>query len=294
MPLAPGVAELVALEDQVDSALEVRDETRLPIIGRGEITIALGWPATDPQYVCKRTPPFTPEEFSRYQNLVHEYVEELRASGQAVVESQVVGIERGDTVVGYVVQPMLDSDTLGNKVLASAEPNPEHPFLAAVADAAACATQTRSIDAQVTNFAWDGETLTLVDVGTPFLWDSTGDLRFEIEPFARMLPAITRRLAVRELTKVVARWNNPRIVAVDVVSNLLREGLNEWTEPMLIALNRRLELDSPITLAEADAHYQEDLKIFPTLVKLQGVERWWQEKIRRQTYQWFVWSTFDD
>ena len=114
-----------------------------------------------------------------------------------------------------------------------------------------------------------------------------------MEPYAQMLPAPVRALAIRELTKTVNRWRDPRIVAIDVVANLLREGLPTWTDPLLVALNRRLDLDEPITLADAQAHYDEDLKIFPTLVRLQGVERWWREKVRRQRYEWFIWSTFD-
>jgi len=290
----PGVAELQAIEDTVIAALEVRDETRLDVIGRGEMTLALGWPTADPRHVCKRTPPFAADEFRQYQSLVHEYVDTLRTSGQAVVDTEVIGIETSVGTVAYLVQPLLDPATLGNNVLLRAEPDPDHPFLVAVADAAAKATATCSIDAQVTNFAWDGETLTLIDVGTPFLWSTNGDLRLEIAPFARMLPAPTRGLAVRELTKVVERWNNPRVVAIDVVSNLLREGLNDWTDPMLVALNRRLNLDDPITMQDARDHYEEDLKIFPTLVRLQRVERWWREKVRKETYQWFIWSTFDD
>ena len=256
--------------------------------------MALGWPADNPEFVCKRTPPMSHAEFNRYQSLVHEYVDQLRALGQAVVDTEVVGIDHRGTVVGYLVQPMFDTKTLGENVLKAAEPSPDHPFLVAVADATARATSTCSLDAQVTNFAWDGETLTLVDVGSPFLWTDSGELRFELKPFAQMLPAPTRALAVREITKVVARWNDPRIVAVDVVSNLLREGLDEWIDPTLTALNRRLELDEPITLAEAQELYEEDQKVFPTLVKLQGIERWWQEKVRKRTYQFFIWSTFEN
>lgn len=81
-----------------------------------------------------------------------------------------------------------------------------------------------SIDAQVTSFSWDGSGLTLVDVGTPFLWDENGKLRFDMKPFIRMLPAPTRRLAARELTKLVTRWNDPRRVGIDIVANLYREG----------------------------------------------------------------------
>jgi len=183
--------------------------------------------------------------------------------------------------------------TLANNVLAAAEPNPDHPLLTAVADVVAEASPTCSVDAQVANFAWDGEKLTLVDVGTPFLWNENGDLQFDMKPFTGMVPAPVRGLAVRELTKALNRWSDPRIVAIDVVANLLRENLTTWTDPMLTALNRRLDFDEPITLAEAQGHYDEDRKIFPTLVKLQRVERWWQETIRRKTYPWFIWSTFD-
>lgn len=288
----PGVAELAALEAEIAAALEAKDESQLPIIGRGEITMAVGWPAEAPRYVCKRTLPSSTAEFNRYQSLVHEYVDQVRALGQAVVDTSVVGVERDNDIVAYIVQPLLDTSTLGNRVLAEAEPDPDHPLLMAIADAVGRTTSTCSVDCQVTNFVWDGEQLTLLDVGTPFLWTENGELRLEIKPFTRILPSVLRGLAVRELTKTVDRWSSPRTVAIDVVANLLREGLSEWTDPTLTALNRRLNFDEPITLAEAQAHYDEDLKVFPMLVRLQRVERWWREKVRRQTYESFIWSTF--
>lgn len=95
----PGLAELTALEEQVTAALEAQDESLLTIIGRGEMTIALGWPTDDPHWVCKRTPPCGSEAFERYKSLVYDYVDQLRASGQAVVDTEVIGLERGDAVV---------------------------------------------------------------------------------------------------------------------------------------------------------------------------------------------------
>lgn len=88
-----------------------------------------------------------------------------------------------------------------------------------------------------------------------------------------------------------SRWNEPRRVGLDIVANLYREGLDDWIDPTVIALN--CEFDEPITAMEARGLFEEDLKLWPTLKKLQAVERSWQTSVRRRTYQWFIKSTFD-
>jgi hypothetical protein len=286
-------AELATLELAVSRALRARDDAALNVIGRGEITVALGWPTEAPRFVCKRITPFTESEFDRYARLVEEYVDLARAGGLHVVDTAVMATEHLRGVVGYVVQPLLEPGTLGDRVLAAAVPDPDHPFVAALAESLDLVGPTFSIDAQVTNFSWDGANATLIDVGTPFLWTDEGRLRFDMRPFARMIPAPARGLAVRELTKTIDRWSAPRGVAVDIVANLVREGLTDWVDPMLTALNRRLDPEHPITTEEAQRHYQADLKTFPRLARLQAVERWWQETVRRRHYEWFVWTMYD-
>ncbi len=286
-------AELAALEAAVADALRARDDSTLHVVGRGEITIALGWPFDEPRFACKRITPFTDDEFRRYASLVDEYVDRVRACGLAIPDTTVMATEHPRGVVGYVVQPMLEPSSFGNQVLAAAEPDPDHPFLAAVADALGVVDPTFSIDAQVTNFSWDGATATLVDVGTPFLWTPDGRLRFDMRPFAKMIPAPARRSAMRELTATIDRWSQPRGVAVDIVANLIREGLTAWVDPMLTALNRRIDLDRPITAREAQRHYEDDVATFPRLKRLQAVERWWQETVRRRPYEWFIWTLYD-
>ncbi len=288
----PTTDELEALEQVVVAALESRDDSTLNVLGYGEVSVALGWPIEEPTFVCKRTPPFTRTQFAEYQGLIEEYVAGVQASGLAVVDTKVVPISRGDDVISYLVQPKLASTSLGDNVLQSAEPDPEHPFLEALAGALDVVSPTLSIDAQVTNFSWDGSRLTLIDVGTPFMWDETGELRFEMKPFARMLPAPTRLLATRELTKLVTRWNDPRRVAVDVVANLYRANLPEWVDATVTAMNGALGRDS-ISAKEARELFEEDLKIWPFLKKLQAAERWWQTTVRRQPYDWFIYSSYD-
>lgn len=280
------------LEAVVVDALKAGDDSTLNVLGYGEVSVALGWPIEAPRFVCKRTPPFTQAQFTSYRDLVTEYIAGVHERGLDVVDTTVVALDRGDQVISYLVQPMLDAGSLGHNVLKAAEPDPDHPFLAALADALAIVAPDLSIDAQVTNFSWDGSRLTLVDVGTPFLWDEAGRLRFDMTPFLRMLPAPTRPLARRELTKLVTRWNDPRRVGIDIVANLYREGIPEWVDATVVALNRRLD-GEPITAEEAREFYEEDVKIWPLLKRLQALERWWQKSVRRKPYDWFIYSSFD-
>lgn len=286
------IAELHQLDDLVVDALASRDDSLLNILGYGEIAVALGWPIDEPRFACKRTPPFTQAQFTNYRDLVTEYIARLQTRGLTVVDTAIVPLERGERVVSYLIQPMLDSASLGHNVLKAADPDPDSPFLCALASTLGIVSADLSIDAQVTNFSWDGSRLTLVDVGTPFLWDDAGRLRLDMSPFVRMLPAPTRALVTRELTKLVTRWNDPRRVGIDIVANLYREGIPEWVDPAVVALNRYLDGD-PITAEEARKFYDEDAKIWPFLKKLQALERWWQTSIRHQSYDWFIYSSFE-
>lgn len=288
----PTEAELRELEVVVVDALKARDDATLNVLGHGEISVALGWPIDAPRFVCKRTPPFTKTEFDRYRDLVTEYISDLEARGLDVVDTTIVPLDRGEQVISYLVQPLLDSASLGHNVLKNAGPDPDHPFLAALADVLEIVTPRISVDAQVTNFAWDGSRLTLIDVGTPFLWDEAGNLRIEMTPFIGMFPAPTRPLVSRELTKLASRWNDPRRVGIDIVANLYREGLPEWVDATVTALNRQL-VGEPITAAEAREFHEEDAKIWPLLKRLQRTERWWQTSVRRRPYEWFIYTSFD-
>lgn len=285
--------ELSALEAIVVDSLARRDDASLNVLGYGEVSVALGWPVDEPRWVCKRTPPFTLAQFQAYESLVTEYLDRVEASGLSVADTAIVPLDRGDRVVAYLVQSKLDSSTLGHEVLGSAQPDPDHPLLVALTEALDVVTPTLSIDAQVANFGWDGSSLTLVDVGTPFLWDDEGALRFDMAPFVRMLPAPTRWLAQRELTKLVSRWNDPRRVGIDVVANLYRVGLPQWVDAAIVALNRRFDGTSAITVEEARALYDEDVKIWPRLKKVQAAERWWQTTVRRNPYDWFIYSSYE-
>ncbi len=293
MPTKPITAdELARLEAEVTAALRRKDSSDLAVIGFGEVSVGLGYPADDPTHVCKRSPSMTPDQHVQYRDLVDRYVAELRAAGLSVVDTEVMAVPRNDKVVVYLVQPLLSEDSLGDRVLVEARPDAEHPFLAALAETLAHVSSSRSIDAQVTNWAWDGERPTLLDVGTPFLWDGAGRLQFDMTPYLPMIPAPLRRAARKDLIKVVERWRRPRGVALDVVANLYREGLEQWVPPTVAALNTTLDAADAISAEEGRLIYAEDLKTWPRLARLKRVERSWRTVVRRGHYDFFIQSTF--
>ncbi len=146
--------ELEELDASVVTALEARDNSGLHVIGYGELSIALGYPADDPRVVCKPTAPYTAEELHDYLRVMGDYLEALAVIGVDVVPTSLMSVRRGDHLIGYQVQPRLDPDSLADRILAAAEPDAEHPVLVAVVEIVGLLSDRVSIDSQVTNWSW--------------------------------------------------------------------------------------------------------------------------------------------
>ncbi|MCP5028664.1 MAG: hypothetical protein GY929_20510 [Actinomycetia bacterium] len=183
-------AELAGLEEAVGRALAAGDPSLLTVLGFGELSVALGWPTDQPRLVCKRLPPFTVAQLTRYEQVMAHYLEELSVRGVGVVDTSLMSLERNDgRRTAYLVQSLMPSESLGHNVLAAAAPDPDHPFLGALASTLEAVSVRLSVDAQVTNFSWDGTSVTLLDVGTPLVWDGSGAFQFDMTPFLVMVPA---------------------------------------------------------------------------------------------------------
>lgn len=283
--------QLQQLDDSVRTALEQRDNAGLNLIGFGEISVAIGFPKRDPLFVCKPTPPSTQAELDAFAELLKDYAVALNELGAHAVETVVLAADRGDYKVGYQIQPLLPEETLGERVLARAEPDAEHPFLVELAEIIARTNSRVSVDAQVTNWSWDGETATMLDLGTPFMWDARGELVLDTDSMFTSMPAPVRGLAKKDILKLAERWKQPRGVAADVVANLIRIDLEEWVPPALSVFNRLLDPAEPLNEAEARASLAEDAKAFPRLKKLQRAQRFWVERVRRRPYDFFIQPT---
>jgi Family of unknown function (DUF6206) len=250
--------------------------------------VVLAAPTGAPTAACKRVPPFRdPATFERYRDVVLHNIDELRASGVDVVETEVRLVEQGGRLVGYVVQPLLDPPTLGEAVLKASTPAPDHPLVVAIVDHVLAATSDRrGLDAQVGNWAVVDGGVRYVDVTTPFSVDDRGSLEMDLDVFLEAGPPVLRPLYRRELPTSMTRWLDPRHALVDVVGNLYKLDLDDWVDPFLAATAGRV--DPPITVEEARAYYDGEVRTWTMLHRALKAYEGWQRRVRRRVPNGFL------
>jgi hypothetical protein len=278
----PG-SELRELDELVERALASGDESRLPTIGFGEISLVLGWPADDPKTACKRLPVFDSRaQFEAYRRTLADYLEALRRAGVRVVETEMEGIVRADgSVAGYVIQPMLPAETIAPAVLHRSDPALGHPLVReVVAAAAAVVTPSVGIDAQLANWTWDGEESTYIDVSTPMIWTAEGKARLDLSLLARAYPAILRRPLRRFVApRILDGYRDLRRVYLDLTGNLLKERLEPWLPAFLEQIRPRLA--EPLSEATVRSYYRSDARLWETLLRIRRLDRTWHRLTRR-------------
>lgn len=282
-------ADLTSLEHDVAYALRTRDASRVCLLGHGEISLALGWPPDDPKLACKRLPPFDSlDQYRTYATLVERYIVALQAGGVHVVETELDYLVRADgRVVGFHIQPALPADNLCNVILRRSEQSTTHPLVSAVVDTVTQATTDRlGIDAQLSNWSWRDDTPWQLDLTTPFMLDKHGRPELELEPFLAVLPAIVRPIVRNQMIQLIRRWMTARGALADMAANLLKEGLDAWLDPVLERVNSRVH--PPVSRDEAQHLYDDDRRLWPILLRLERANRWWQERVRRRTYEFLL------
>jgi hypothetical protein len=250
--------------------------------------VVLAAPVEAPTVACKRVPPFKDRAtFERYREVVLRNIDELRAAGVQVIDTEVRLVECGGRQVGFVVQPLLPVDTLGEAVLKAATPSAEHPLVVAMVDQVLSATtDRRGVDAQVGNWAVIDGQVVYVDVTTPFLVDEQGDLAMDLDVFLQAGPPVMRPIYRRELPTSMKRWLDPRHALLDLVGNLYKLDLDEWVEPIIAATAGTVE--PPLTVGEAREYYDGEVKTWTMLHRVLEGYDWWQRRVRRTTPNGFL------
>ncbi len=274
--------DLHEVEAAVGAAIRTGDASKLRLLGRGEISIVLGWPSAVPEHALKRVPPFRTRQMAEtYLLACEQNFDILRSAGVGIWPTTLHLIERSDgTAVVYHRQPIADVEQLGTNVLRAAPPADHHPLLEAIIAATrAVVTPTVGFDVQAANWLWDGITATQLDFSSPFLLDEKRtDLLFDTSAFLREYPAALRPLVKRELTKLVRRFTTPEGALSDMVANLVKEGLEQWVDPAVaIARTQGIVIDA----TEARKLLADDAKLMPLLLKVKRSQRWWVQHTGR-------------
>lgn len=273
--VAPDGGMLAALEQMVQRQLAHPDTPLLRLLGHGEVTLAFAWPASAPRWACKRLPPSRDRgALLAYAAHVDRYITALRAAGVAVLPTSIHIVESypGSFVI-FLCQPIVAPDRLGPAILRSRTPDAEDPFLNEVLAAVAHVVSPQlAVDSQLSNWADIDGIAHQIDVSTPFTCDADGrpelDTRIVVAPFPWVLRAPLRRWVV---PKVLKRYHDPRQGMIDFVANLSKERLADWSGPAVAVANRLLGTD--ITIAEAEAYYRDDAKLWETTWRAKTLSR---------------------
>lgn len=268
-------------------AFEQRLDPRAPdakVLAYGEVSAALLIPGLEGR-VAKRMAGFANMTMARsYVDLVARYIEILTSCGISVVPTETVVVPRSGRPVVYLVQPMLAD--LGNDLLRSGVPlrGLIEPVLDRVwALYERSGTPEVAIDAQLSNWSFTGDPV-LLDVGTPFMRDGGGYL-FDEEILLSAIPGVARWYYRRKgsIAEYMDDYFSPRLVAVDLLGNFIKEGAAARLPDGLSVANAWLDGRGlePIDGREVTAYYEQDAATLELFLRVRRIDRAFKSLVRR-------------
>lgn len=282
--------DLVALDAAVTHAFSTGDASGLEVLGYGEISAVLACVSGGRSWACKRLPLFPGRaDADRYSALFEEYLATLQAGGVRVVPSmlQRLAVDDGKVVI-YCVQPRLPAEQLAVRVLERSSESEARVLVETVVERiVAAVTPQVGIDGQLSNWAVDGHDVAMLDVTTPMLKDAAGRNRLDMELFLAAVPPPVRPLFRRYVVPtVVDKYHDPRGVTVDLIANLIKEGLESHIGLFLEIANRRLS--QPIDAAEVRRYYEGDARVWTAWQALRRCDRFVRLRLLGQPYPFLL------
>jgi len=282
--------DLLTLDAAMTRALAAGDPSSLQVLGYGEITTVVACSSGAHRYACKRLPTFAARaDADRYAALFDEYLARLEARGLRVVPSVLQRLERDDgTVVLYCVQPMLPAEQNAVRVLARSDSVRARGLFETIFDRVLAAVSPQvGVDGQLSNWAVEGKEVLLLDVTTPMLKDAAGRNRLDMDLFLAAVPPLVRPVFRRYVVPaVVDKYHDARGVTLDLVANLIKEGLEENIAPFLEIANRRLP--KPITAAEVRRYYEADARVWTVWQAMRRCDRFIRTRLLGQPYPFLL------
>jgi hypothetical protein len=296
------------------------------VLAYGEISAAL---TTDelPGMVCKRMAGFPDEaSVSSYLDLVDEYLAEIATAGISVAPTRAVAIRRpGRPPIVYLVQPRMDSETLGNRLLHTTDDDGLAAAIGGVLHRVARLAQRSAgrpdgvevaLDGQLSNWSFsatgaataapqDATPATvpdpaapadpvLIDVGTPFI-RRAGRHSLDARVILAAAPPGIRALLLRFVADSYQDdYFVPRTVAVDLLGNFHKEGTADRIGTGLVVANDwlgRADIPGPrdpITPAEVDDYYRQDARLLGIFLQARRADRAIRTKVLRQDYDFLL------
>jgi len=290
MPLV-SASEIEAFEERLGKAVRAGNADDFDVIGYGEITIAVKLTTPQGDFVCKRLAPLSSRESAeRSAEVIARYIAELEACGIDVVETETPFMQGPSSWVLYCVQPMLAPGTLGPDFLRGKSADEAAPHVRRIfQQIRASVTPSLAPDGQLSNWAFEGDRLRYLDVGTPFLRDEAGHELFDFTEVVRALPGPIRVVVERFVLKgILDNYHSTRGQALDFLGNLIKEGLEDIFPPLIPIANEVFELSPPVTEDEVRAHYRSDAQTYAFIQATRRADRWVHRKLLRKPYPYLL------
>lgn len=281
---------LESLERTVVRSLESAEAPAPEVLGYGEISpvLALRWAGGG--VACKRLPLFPSETaYEAYHSCLRAQVAAFEAHGIPLLATELHRVDgpRGRPLA-YCVQPLVDATMLVPAWLAR-DSGPggialvEHILNMALTYVA----PTRGFDGQLANWALVDDEPVYLDITTPLLRDEQGRERLDVELFLASIPWMLRGF-VRGfmLRRILDPYYSPRGVTLDLLGNIIKEGLADCL-PELVPLAAR-RLGEPLDVEDVRRHYAADARLWHLLQRLRRLDRAWQRHVRRRPYPFLL------
>lgn len=288
--------DLHLVERDILTAFRARSTHGLKILGMGELGLAVGWPSNEPVAVFKRQAPGTSGEVAADLDRMRRFHDALIRAGIAVVPTdiRVITNEYGASVP-YLIQPIIEPGNLTENLLAARQPDSADEILVAIRDAVTTVVRDGSngglsIDAQVTNFAWDRDKVVLLDTTPPLIWDPGSGPMYDVGNYLTAVPSILRPTAMTLTKRTAADYRNVRGVLKQTVVYLLRIDQERWVQPAIECFND--VLDVPLVRDEVEESFKRVLRDIPMIKRLSRMQRFWATRVRKENYEFFITNSF--
>lgn len=288
--------ELATVERAIGDGIDRRSTDGLRIIGLGELGLAVGWPTEQPTVVFKRQAPGPRERLEADLARMRQFHDQLGEAGVPVIPTDIRSITNDQgTTIPYLIQPAVDSDDLCENLIATRTPARDDPILVSIRDTVAQAvredaTGGLSLDAQITNFAWDGERAVLIDTTPVLIWEPGTGPMHEVGNYLTAVPYALRPIALALTRKNGEDYRTVRGVLQQTAVYLRRIDQDRWVDSAIACFNE--VLDSPLTRPEVDANFARVMRDLPTIKRLARVQRMWATKVRKHRYEFYITNSF--
>lgn len=294
----PGVSDeqILDVERAVLRAFDTRSTDGLHILGLGELGLAVGWPTEQPVAVFKRQAPGPIEQLDADMARMQRFHDALVDARVRVMPTDIRTITNPDgKTIPYLIQPVVAAQDLAENILAADDPRADHRVLTSLRDTVMRVVRDDvhgglSIDAQVTNFAWDGEQVVSLDTTPPLIWGPSSGPMYEVGNYLTAVPAVLRGAATRLTKKAGNDYRTAHGVLEMTAVYLLRIDQERWVESAISCFNETL--DRPLDRDTIETQFQRVMKDLPLIKRLARAQRFWATRVRRQRYEFFITNSF--